>query len=734
MRMPSGKVWSAGDGQAVLPPVELLGERCPLLGSRTFVADIAKVAEQVVMDDMPADGSFWTDDDGTEGDGDAKASQLVDDLRRRISCREKSCFFMPEKLSNIPRKQGSPSCEVTRIRATWAVELQLRYGARVLEWVDTAVGLEKQCCVALLPRACPGDAPVLAVIWRGSKSNQDYVNTDLSPFFTPVPWAASAPAAAATADAEEPAPMMPSSSSSPRDGEASSGDASLPATPPRPPPHGFVSHSEWAPHEPFVSHAADRASAVAATGTAASAGAGASACASSSPSSSAPLGSVFFVVTDGRGLRTVCLTRSDADQSLAASRRLCAARLAAEEAEGLARWPSLWLQECGGTIDQFSSLVEASAFAAASPAATAAAAAAGSRLPASASRDNFLPLGGKSSIPCTTKGVWRAYAGDSEREARAQGPRALVRRAVERALAQHPGCRVLVTGHSLGGALAILCAVDLLRTCGAVQRIPTGVSLLAFAAPRLFNLAFQRAASQLQADAQLHPLRINVGGDLIPRLPPRGIGGYPGVLPRLLLHPPPPEMAPSSSMQWPSLKRMSSKQRPPPSPQATQAAQQPPQSPQRPTPPDNLGAVLASFGASVKALFQRGGSADASAPADALASGAADGRPASETERSGSASSAPSLDCSSSAPSLATSLSTRADSASSRPSALTYRDDDLEDDVPYGPLPSPAVDVHAHTSHAIFLSAEATRTRTRTIPRSEPWPLIPPVTPAAASV
>jgi hypothetical protein len=55
---------------------------------------------------------------------------------------------------------------------------------------------------------------------------------------------------------------------------------------------------------------------------------------------------------------------------------------------------------------------------------------------------------------------------------------------------------------------------------------------------------------------------------------------------------------------------------------------------------------------------------------------------------------------------------------------FTYRDDALEDDVTNGPLPSPMVDVHAHTSHAVFLSAEVMLTRRRTVPLSELWPLV----------
>jgi hypothetical protein len=52
--------------------------------------------------------------------------------------------------------------------------------------------------------------------------------------------------------------------------------------------------------------------------------------------------------------------------------------------------------------------------------------------------------------PSCAAGVWRAYAGASGRES--QGPRALVHAAIEKALAaEGPGCRLCITGHSLGG-------------------------------------------------------------------------------------------------------------------------------------------------------------------------------------------------------------------------------------------------------------------------------------------
>ena len=423
-------------GMPRLPPCNPVGDHCPLLAHRWFVADIAKLAEQICMDDMPADGSFWTADAIDEQSYAQMAPALVASLRQRLKCRERPAFFMPEKLSHVARKQGaSLSCEVSLVRVTWAVELQARYGARVLEWVDTGVGCEKQCCVALLARGCPQGRPVLVLCWRGSKATHDYLLTDLSLFFVPVPWAPDAEAEA-----------------------------------------------------------------------------------------------------EGRALPSVLSATSVARTG-------------------------------GSTPKQ------------------------------------------RRAVPSCTRGLWKAYAGDAQREQLGdQTPRARVRRAVERYLDEFPGCRLLITGHSLGGTLAQLCAVDLLYTCARVKRLgqQEGITVLSFASPRLFNKPFQEHATRLQLARQLHPLRINVGGDLIPHGWPRCMGGYHGVLPRLLVHPP-----------------------------VKPAAQ---------------GSVSVHM--------------------------------------------------------------------------FTYRDDALEDDVTNGPLPSPLVDVHAHTSHAVFLSAEVMLTRRRTVPLSVRWPLV----------
>ena len=103
----------------------------------------------------------------------------------------------------------------------------------------------------------------------------------------------------------------------------------------------------------------------------------------------------------------------------------------------------------------------------------------------------FLPFLQHSEEPCVTLGCWKAYAGESGHGALdGDSPRARVIRSVEQLLQRHPDAKVVVTGHSLGGALATLCAFDLIAQSAAVRAAgPT--TLIGFAVPRMFNQAFQ---------------------------------------------------------------------------------------------------------------------------------------------------------------------------------------------------------------------------------------------------
>ena len=331
---------------------------CPLLASREFVRDLAIIAEQLVMDDMPV----WAYPEQAKSANAPATTEAKEAILEGDLCREQKNALFPDKVGDM-QSRASDDCFVRQSRARWATELQKKYGLRVLQWIDSAEGLEKQCAILLLPRGCPGDErPVLVVAFRGSKSAKDYARTDVSPFLVPTPWATRASTPGRSLDAEE---------------------------------------------------------------------------------------------------------DNDADVDDKAAR--------------------------------------------------------------------LMPLLAKSDLPCTTLGLWRAYAGTSSRCRLGLGPRGRVRRAVESALVLHPSARLCVTGHSLGGSLAILCALDLLLTSPMVYS--ANLTLVAFAAPRFFNAATQKVASRLHADGRLNPLRVACAGDLLCTLPPKIVGGVPGVRPRLVLHP-----------------------------------------------------------------------------------------------------------------------------------------------------------------------------------------------------
>lgn len=152
-----------------------------------------------------------------------------------------------------------------------------------------------------------------------------------------------------------------------------------------------------------------------------------------------------------------------------------------------------------------------------------------------------------SDVPCVTRGLWEAYAGSATRERTGLGPRLVVQAALARLLAEEPQCRICITGHSLGGALATLCAYDLLLTSPAVRA--RGVTMVSFGSPRLFNAAFQQATAALRKEDKLRPMRVLIAGDIVTRLPPRQIGGMHGVQPRMALNP----LSPRGVVERPTL-------------------------------------------------------------------------------------------------------------------------------------------------------------------------------------
>lgn len=113
-----------------------------------------------------------------------------------------------------------------------------------------------------------------------------------------------------------------------------------------------------------------------------------------------------------------------------------------------------------------------------------------------------------------------------------------VREDVAELVRRHPSHRVLVTGHSLGGAIALLSAVDMVRlpppagpsvsrpALGSPPHVgsglvsPSRVALYTFGAPRLGNANFTRwAGAVLQ-----HSYRLTHQRDLVPHLPPNSLG------------------------------------------------------------------------------------------------------------------------------------------------------------------------------------------------------------------
>ena len=94
---------------------------------------------------------------------------------------------------------------------------------------------------------------------------------------------------------------------------------------------------------------------------------------------------------------------------------------------------------------------------------------------------------------------------------------------MKKAAELHPDYRIIVTGHSLGGAIATLGAGELRRID---DHFRNTTELYTFGSPRVAN---EEAAMWLSAQSDLS-WRITNEDDLVPRLPPRALG-YHHVLP-----------------------------------------------------------------------------------------------------------------------------------------------------------------------------------------------------------
>ncbi|KAE8356693.1 Alpha/Beta hydrolase protein [Aspergillus coremiiformis] len=83
---------------------------------------------------------------------------------------------------------------------------------------------------------------------------------------------------------------------------------------------------------------------------------------------------------------------------------------------------------------------------------------------------------------------------------------------VQNAMQTNPGFKLIVTGHSFGGAMATI-AATVLRQSGYV------LDMFSYGAPRLGNMAFAEYVS-----AQGSNFRVTHTNDMVPRVPPRMLG------------------------------------------------------------------------------------------------------------------------------------------------------------------------------------------------------------------
>lgn len=86
-------------------------------------------------------------------------------------------------------------------------------------------------------------------------------------------------------------------------------------------------------------------------------------------------------------------------------------------------------------------------------------------------------------------------------------------------MSQHPTARVLVTGHSLGAALATLCAVDFVRN---VPGIKDKIDLYNFGCPRIGTPEWADYVRDILPGS--NHFRVTHANDLVPHTPPQSIG------------------------------------------------------------------------------------------------------------------------------------------------------------------------------------------------------------------
>lgn len=103
------------------------------------------------------------------------------------------------------------------------------------------------------------------------------------------------------------------------------------------------------------------------------------------------------------------------------------------------------------------------------------------------------------------RGFWGTYTSKSSNE--------ILLRLVLRESARHPDREILITGHSLGAALAVLCGMELSK------RTEREVNVVAFACPRVGNRGFR---TLVQNQTNLNVLRVKLDEDPVTQIPVTG--------------------------------------------------------------------------------------------------------------------------------------------------------------------------------------------------------------------
>ena len=588
------------DNLPQLPPV---GDRCPLLGSRQFVTDMARLSEQLVMDDLtpdyfpdcvevelgptaeqqpnwrahelqqpngqthspyklatpakkpsppsvagqsatgaksghgdqlspeilPAPGSTGSSSSSSSSSrrgpvehpvnpvtastspissttlGDASASsksylpsfnlsppgsaeeRRIEEQRARTHCREQAAFFACDRVGEIPRRDDHDHpelCDVRKRRAKMALELHRRYKPKVLTWIDTQVGLEKQA--AVLRFQPDGEDPIIVVVFRGSKKAMDYFVSDAVIVLTALP---------------EPKVPLPAAFF-----ERYRNDR----RPGRHVPH--CTYGLWG------TYAGER----------------------DSPKTRRRGQSTKQRGSPSEGVgEDASLSRGASDASLSSMSK--AGGEVSPESHPSSP-PPLQQQPSPPTkpASQLGELSEPSETPELRPQAS----------EQSQREAQPLPRPKRTTTPSPTPDVDSVAACASAEKlssspargrTREESPRVMVRRAVEKALLAEPNARLALCGHSLGGCIAMLCAYDLATSSTVVDEWVknggAGPSIVSFGAPRFFDVHFQRACAALEEAGRLNALRVMIEVDMVARLPPRAMGMRTGCSARVILDP-----------------------------------------------------------------------------------------------------------------------------------------------------------------------------------------------------